>query len=72
MKPVIVTFNVFGGCQGIIRETMSVHISDTEIKAYANVGAVLLKNLLSPEEVADLSAGVKMEHKLFQLIWPAN
>ena len=51
---------------------MSVHISDNEIKAYANVGAVLLKNLLSPEEVADLSAGVQMEHKLFQLIWPAN
>jgi len=51
---------------------MSVHISDAEIKAYANDGAVLLKNLLSPEEVADMSAGVKMEHKLFQLIWPAN
>ena len=51
---------------------MSVHFSDTEIKAYANDGAVLLKKLLSPEEVADLSAGVPMEHKLFQLIWPAN
>ena len=51
---------------------MSVRMSDTEIKAYVNDGAVLLKNLLSPEEVADLSAGVPMEHKLFQLIWPAN
>ncbi|MEE3265705.1 MAG: hypothetical protein VX221_02890 [SAR324 cluster bacterium] len=51
---------------------MSVHICDTEIKAFVNDGAVLLKNLLSPEEVADLSAGVPMEHKLSQLIWPAN
>ena len=51
---------------------MSLQISDNENKAYANVGAVLLKNLLSPEEVTDLLMGVNMEHKLFQLIWPAN
>ena len=47
---------------------MSVHTSYAGIIAYANDGTVLLKNLLSPEEVADLSAGVPMEHKLFQLI----
>jgi hypothetical protein len=51
---------------------MSVHISDAEIKAYANDGALLLKNLLSEDEVAILSAGVPMKHKLFPLLWAAN
>ncbi len=51
---------------------MSVHISDAEIKAYANDGALLLKNLLSEDEVAELSAGEPITHKLFPLLWAAN
>ena len=37
---------------------MTLHISETEIKAYADDGVVLLKNLLSKDEVAALKAGI--------------
>lgn len=56
----------------MILKTMSVQISDAEIIAYANAAAVMLKKLLSTDEVAELSAGAPMTHKLFPLIWPAN
>ena len=37
---------------------MSVHICEDEIIAYANDRAVLIKNLLSTDEVAELRAGI--------------
>ena len=37
---------------------MSVHICEDEIIAYANDGEVLIKNLLSTDEVAVLRAGI--------------
>ena len=37
---------------------MPIHISDAEIRAYANDETVLIKNLLSTNEVEDLSLGV--------------
>ncbi len=37
---------------------MPIHISDAEIRAYANDETVLIKNLLSTNEVEDLRLGV--------------
>ena len=37
---------------------MAIHISDAEIRAYANDETVLIKNLLSTNEVEDLRLGV--------------
>jgi len=37
---------------------MSVHISDADVKVYANDGVVLIKNLLASDEVVDLRAGI--------------
>jgi len=39
--------------------SMSVLISDAEIKAYENDGAILIKNLLTPDEVSDLREGIE-------------
>ena len=36
---------------------MPIHISDAEIRAYANDETVLIKNLLSTNEVEDLRLG---------------
>ena len=38
---------------------MAIHISDAEIRAYANDETVLIKNLLSTNEVEDLRLGVE-------------
>ena len=37
---------------------MPIHVSDAEIRAYANDETVLIKNLLSTNEVEDLRLGV--------------
>ena len=37
---------------------MPIHVSEAEIRAYANDETVLIKNLLSTNEVEDLSLGV--------------
>ena len=37
---------------------MPIHVSDAEIRAYANDEMVLIKNLLSTNEVEDLRLGV--------------
>jgi len=37
---------------------MPIHISDAEIRVYANDETVLIKNLLSTNEVEDLRLGV--------------
>ena len=37
---------------------MPIHISDAEIRVYANDETVLIKNLLSANEVEDLRLGV--------------
>ncbi len=38
---------------------MPIHIGNAEIRAYANDGAVLIKNLLSKDEVEDLRLGIE-------------
>ena len=37
---------------------MTIHVSDAEIRAYANDETVLIKNLLSTNEVEDMRLGV--------------
>jgi len=41
-----------------IKKIMSVSISEAEVKNYTRDGALLIKNLLTPEEVVDLREGI--------------